>query len=98
MTGAVAHYLGLLANVLGRPDQANAHFAKALSIHERLRAPFFIASTQLEWGRLIQATEPDRARGMLASARELAVRHGCGRIERLAAEALRGTGPLRQPR
>lgn len=88
MTGAVAHYLGRLASVLGQHEPAVAHFTKALSIHERLRAPFFIASTQLEWGRLLQATEPDRARGILTSARELAARHGCARVERLAGEAL----------
>jgi class 3 adenylate cyclase/tetratricopeptide (TPR) repeat protein len=92
MTGAVAHYLGRLANLLGRHDEATAHFGRALSIHERLRAPFFIASTQLEWGRLLQTTEPDRARGMLTRARDLAATYGCARVERLAGAALSGTG------
>jgi hypothetical protein len=92
MTGAMDHYLGRLANLLGRRDDASVHFGKALSIHERIRAPFFIAQTQLEWGRLLRDTEPDRARGMLTSARDLAATHGCARVERLAAEALSGTG------
>jgi class 3 adenylate cyclase/tetratricopeptide (TPR) repeat protein len=91
MTGAVAHYLGRLAVVLGEPEQAKVHFATALRIHERLRAPFFIASTQLEWGRLLAPTEPDRARGMLTRAHDLAAAHGCARLERLAGEALSGT-------
>ncbi|HEX3707813.1 MAG TPA: AAA family ATPase [Mycobacteriales bacterium] len=96
MTGSVAHYLGRLANLLGKPEQAAEHFRRALSMHERLRAPFFIASTQLEWGRLLLDTEPDRARGMLTRARDLAATHGCARVERLASEALSGSpGPLR---
>jgi hypothetical protein len=94
MTGAVAHYLGRLASVLGQPDEASAHFAKAHGIHERLRAPFFIASTQLEWGRLLRTTEPERARGMLTRARDLAATHGCARVERVAAELLSGSGGL----
>jgi tetratricopeptide (TPR) repeat protein len=93
MTGAVAHYLGRLANLLGRHDEANAHFDRALGIHERIRAPFFVAQTQLDWGRLLLATAPDRARGMLTSARDVAATHGCARIERLANEALSGDGP-----
>ncbi|HVY10797.1 MAG TPA: AAA family ATPase [Mycobacteriales bacterium] len=88
MTGGAAHYLGVLAHSLGRPEQASAHFARSLSIHERLRAPFFIASTQLEWGRLLQSTEPERARGMLTRARDLAATHGYARVERLAGELL----------
>jgi class 3 adenylate cyclase len=96
MTGSVAHYLGRLAVVLGKPTEAAEHFRRALATHERLRAPFFIASTQLEWGRLLLATEPDRARGMLRRARDLAAAHGCARIERQAAEALSGSpGPQR---
>lgn len=94
MTGSVAHYLGRLAVVLGRPEQAAEHFRRALVMHERLRAPFFIASTQLEWGRLLKATEPDRARGMLTRARDLAATHGCARVERLASEALSGSPGL----
>ncbi|MBV9872212.1 MAG: AAA family ATPase [Frankiaceae bacterium] len=96
MTGAVAHYLGRLADLLGRHDEASVHFAKALSIHERLRAPFFIAQTQLEWGRLLQTTEPDRARGMLTRARDLAAGYGCARIERVAGEVLTGIGGLQR--
>jgi tetratricopeptide (TPR) repeat protein len=94
MTGAVDHYLGRLAVVLGKPEQAAEHFRRALAMHERLRAPFFIAQTQLEWGRLLQSTEPDRARGMLKRARDLAVAHGCARIERQAAAALSGSPGL----
>lgn len=92
ITGAVDHYLGRLADLLGRHDEATAHFGKALAIHERIRAPFFVAQTNLEWGRLLTDTEPDRARGMLTRARDLASTYGCTRVERLADEALSGTG------
>ena len=51
--GAVAHYLGMLAAVLGRTEAAEAHFREALEIHRRLRAPYWIASTQIEWARLL---------------------------------------------
>jgi tetratricopeptide (TPR) repeat protein len=94
MTGSVAHYLGRLANLLGRYDEATAHFTEALSVHERIKAPFFIASTQLEWGRMLQTTESDRARELLTQARDLAATHGCTRLERVANEALSGAdGP-----
>ena len=36
--GAVAHYLGLLAAALDRPEEARAHFEHALAVHERLGA------------------------------------------------------------
>jgi hypothetical protein len=92
MTGAVSHYLGRLAALLGHHDRAASHFREALSTHERVRAPFFIAQTQLEWGRLLMPTEPDRASGLLASARDLAAAHGCTRVERLARESLNVVG------
>jgi class 3 adenylate cyclase/tetratricopeptide (TPR) repeat protein len=90
MTGAVAHYLGRLACLLGHVEQAAAHFAKAFAIHERLRAPFFIAQTQLDWGRLLSPIEPDRAHEMLINARDLAAKYGCVRVQRLAREAVDG--------
>jgi hypothetical protein len=37
-TGAVDHYLGLLAEALGRPDDAAAHLRAAVEQHERLGA------------------------------------------------------------
>jgi tetratricopeptide (TPR) repeat protein len=53
--GAIALYLGMLATVLERFDDAEAHFAEAMEIHERMRAPYWIARTQLEPARMLLA-------------------------------------------
>ena len=45
---SVAHHLGLLATTLGRFEEAEQDFHNALAIHERLRAPHFVAQTRLE--------------------------------------------------
>ena len=91
--GAVAHYLGHLAAVLGRYDTAEAHFAKAQAIHEQLQAPFHLARTHLEWGRMLlaraQPDDRDAARAHLESARDLAHRYGCALVEQRATELLR---------
>lgn len=55
--GAVAFYLGMLATILGRFDDAQSHFAEALAIHERLRAPYWIARTHLETARMLVARQ-----------------------------------------
>jgi class 3 adenylate cyclase/tetratricopeptide (TPR) repeat protein len=88
----VSHHLATLATVLGRHNDAESHFAHALEIHENLEAPFFIAETKLEWGRmlLVRRAEGDlpRAKEMLTSARDKAQSYGFAAIERRASEAL----------
>jgi len=90
--GCVAHYLGHLATVLRRYDTAETHFNEALAIHERLEAPFHIARTRLEWGRMLiarnQSDDGQSARVHLESALDLAQRYGCALVERRAAELL----------
>jgi len=90
--GSIAHYLGHLATVLGRYDTAEGHFTHALAMHEALQAPFFMARTHLEWGRMLMARgQPDdaQAAGMhLESALDLAQRYGCALVEQRAAELL----------
>lgn len=44
--GAVAHYLGVLAGVLGRWDAAAAHFEAALERHQAMRSRPYVALTQ----------------------------------------------------
>jgi hypothetical protein len=44
--GAVAHYLGLLAAALDRPEEARAHFERALAVHERLGARTWAARSR----------------------------------------------------
>jgi hypothetical protein len=84
----VAHVLGRLATVLGRHHDAEAHFAEALVVHQRLRAPFFIAETELAWGRLLAGSRPGRSTPLLVDAAELAARYGYRRVQRLASQAL----------
>ena len=90
--GAVVHHLGTLATVLGRYDDAEAHFLQALETHENLNAPFFTALTQLEWARmlLIRRTPDDlaSAKTMLHDSKVLAERHGFAGVERRAREEL----------
>jgi len=92
--GALAHYLGHLATVLGRYQLAEAHFTQALAIHQRLHAPFHLARTHLEWGRMLvarnQPRDADAARVHLESARDLARRYGCALVEQRATGALAG--------
>jgi len=92
ISGAVALSLGTLATVLGRYRDAEAHFAEALRIHENLASPFFIAMTDLEWGRmLLSRREPDdpaRAETTLRSALALAHRYGYAALEARAREGL----------
>ena len=44
--GAVAHYLGLLAAALDRPEEARAHLEHALAVHERLGARTWAARSR----------------------------------------------------
>jgi hypothetical protein len=87
--GAVAHNLGALAALLGEHDTAEAHLAHALEIHEALRAPFFVALTELEWGRLRLTrrgrADKERARRLFEAADLLAARHGYPGVARAAA-------------
>jgi hypothetical protein len=90
--GAVAHNLGTLARTLRRLDDANEHFARALDLHRKIRAPFFTAMTELEWGRTLLLGkgrgEAGQAAAMLASARETAERYGFSAVARRATEHL----------
>lgn len=62
--GDVSRYLGLLAAVLQRTDDAVAHFEAALATHQRMRARGFTARTQadLATALLARAAAGDRER------------------------------------
>lgn len=45
------HYLGLLASTLGRADEADGHFARAVELHRALQAPLHEAESLLAWSR-----------------------------------------------
>ncbi len=80
MTGGIARHLGRLASELERYDDADRHFAVALDVHERIRAPFWIASTLLDLrDMLVRRGAPGddaRADESLTRPREIARTHG----------------------
>jgi tetratricopeptide (TPR) repeat protein len=90
--GPVSHYLGILAAVLERYDDAEALFAEAAELNERLEAPFHLARTQLEWARMLSERvgpgDRDRARELLERARSTAGQYGCAQVERRAERLL----------
>jgi hypothetical protein len=90
--GPVSTYLGGLATVLGRYDEADAYFVQAAAFNERASARFFAASTNLLWGKLLAERlgpgDTERAHDLLTRARTAAAAHGYANVERRAAEAL----------
>lgn len=52
--GAVARSLGRLEHVLGRHDVAEQHLRQSLAVHERLRAPYWIARSQIDLAALLR--------------------------------------------
>jgi tetratricopeptide (TPR) repeat protein len=91
-SGPVSLYLGGLASVLGRYDEAQTYFAQAAAMNAQMGATYFAARTDLLWGRMLAARQaPDdaeRARDLLAKARSAAVANGYQDVARRAAEAL----------
>ncbi|HEX5096861.1 MAG TPA: AAA family ATPase [Acidimicrobiia bacterium] len=85
---------GALAALLGRDEDADRYFARAIEITARLRAPFLLATAQLEWARALTrrglgATE--QAATLVAAALAAAREHGYAEIERDALD-LRAPG------
>ncbi len=48
--GSASRGLGLAAATLGREAEADAHFAHAVEVHDRMDAPSLTARTRLDWG------------------------------------------------
>ena len=90
--GPISHYVGGLATVLGRLDEADTYFAQAASMSTRARAKFFGARTDLQWGKMLVARDgpedADRGRALLTKAHTVARANGYGNVERRAAAAL----------
>ncbi len=90
--GPVSHYLGGLATILSRYDEADAYFAQAAAFSERVGAMFFAARTDLYWGKmLVERCAPgdtEKARDLLTKAHISAAAHGYGNVERRAAAVL----------
>ncbi|MDP9335991.1 MAG: hypothetical protein M3Q30_22150 [Actinomycetota bacterium] len=94
--GPVNHYLGGLAAVLGRYDEAHAYFTEAAGSCSRVGAKFFAARTNLWWGTMLAERnapgDTEKARDLLTKAHALAADHGYANVERRATEALQRLG------
>ena len=93
VNGSVARYLALLAASLGHLDDATMLFNEALRAHERIRAPYWIATTRLEKGRMLleraQLNDQQQARLALQEALGVARLMGFASVARRATELLR---------
>ena len=81
----MARSLGCLAHRLGRPDEAEGHFRRALEVHERLQSPYWTAQTQLDFADLLrEGGLHAEVRNLSAQALETAQRFGFGGLEQRA--------------
>jgi len=92
VSGSVAHYLGQLSHVLDRYDEADLWFGEALTCHEGMEAPFFVAYTQTAWAALLvdrnQPGDAQQARTLIDAAIPVATEGGYGYVERDARDLL----------
>jgi hypothetical protein len=92
VTDSVAFYLGGLAAVLGRFDEAEGYFMQASVTNALFERRFCEAQTCLAWGRTLTRSGDgaNLARGMalLQQARDSGRQFGYGAIERRAAAEL----------
>jgi class 3 adenylate cyclase/tetratricopeptide (TPR) repeat protein len=96
-SGPVCTYLGGLATVLGRYDDADKYFAQSASMSDRMAAKFFLARTNLWWGKMLAERQgvgdTERARELLTEAHRAGAANGYGNVQRRAAEALQLLNP-----
>jgi class 3 adenylate cyclase/tetratricopeptide (TPR) repeat protein len=82
---SVAHYLGLLDQLVGDHDAAEAWFAEALELHQRARSPLLVAYTHAAYAALLvdrgRHDDTERARAMAQAALDAATAGGYGYIE-----------------
>jgi class 3 adenylate cyclase/tetratricopeptide (TPR) repeat protein len=91
-----AMFLGGLATVLGRFDEADAYFTEADDLNRRGEMKFGEASTNMLWGRMLLARngpgDADRARILLEQARDSSSSRGYAMVERRAIAELSKIG------
>ena len=79
-TGAVSRYLGILASIGERWDEAGRHLDDALELNNGMGARRWVAHTQRDYARMLQvrgaAGDDERAARFLAKAAE--IRHELG--------------------
>ena len=91
--GSAEMYLGRVAHALGRVDDAIAHLATAVGVHEAMQSPLCLARTCLYQAEALasRGTPEDLRQGRhhLDRALDLAAHHGGVAIQRQCAEAER---------
>ncbi|MFI7435534.1 AAA family ATPase [Micromonospora haikouensis] len=90
--GAIAYGLGRALATLGRLDDAAAAYDLALTVNRRLRAPLFVARTQLAYAELLAEAEPDRARALATDAGATTGRFGFAGVRRHSERLLERLG------
>src|SRR5262249_10657108 len=106
LRGSVARFLGLLATVLSRYDDAERHFEEALQMNARIRARIWVAHAQHDYAGMVVARDGpgdrDRAAGLaaqaLATAREVGMKLLEAKVVELRAAAGLGEEPSPAPR
>ena len=92
LLGPVAFFLGPLCAVARDWEAAEAYFAQAAAIQERINAPTWLARTRVEWARMLLARaetdDTERARILLRRALETARERASPIVEREAAALL----------
>ncbi|MFK7916903.1 MAG: AAA family ATPase [Ilumatobacter sp.] len=78
--GSIAHGVGRALATAGRIDDAAAAYEQALIVNAGLRAPLFVARTQLAYAELLADIEPDRAKALVTEALTAADRFGFTRV------------------
>ena len=90
--GSVDRHLGMMASVVGRWDEAEAHFEAALVVDIGMRSPPLLARTRYWYARML-ATRPDgdrqKAAALAHQARAAAVDLGMALLADQADEVLR---------
>jgi tetratricopeptide (TPR) repeat protein len=91
--GPVSHFLGGLACLLDRYDDAENYFRQSADFSARIGASFFAARTNLVWGEMYATRQRDgdaeRARNLFDAALVSASSNGYGVVEQRALAALR---------
>lgn len=84
--GVGAHWLALLADAMGRPDEARAHAERAVARHATMDAPPWLARSRLLLARLLRRDAGARGRARDLAAAAGAAAEGLG-MRALAADA-----------
>jgi DNA-binding NarL/FixJ family response regulator len=101
--GSTSHFLGMLAALMERREEAEGHFEAALAMHtQQLQSPNLTAKTRLEYAALLASdpAERDRALDLVyeahATFHELGMKYLEGRSHELRAR-LQATAPGAAP-